>query len=208
MSRRRRGQSHHSNCESAVFNCSTAVEDKAIADSDSKSVPLCWVMDQPGTSYGTANGSVHTPLVGEAAKEAFLSLFKDCYFPESMYPLSSVTSTSKRLLLLRLTVTGELGSGSYARVFKCTLDDGKSKREVAVKKMQPELFKQKQDVLDFFREAELLATARRAGHANILQFIGVKISQSFAITCTNHHRSHLVRWRRVQRSPCVLLKNA
>jgi len=102
------------------------------------------------------NGSVHTPLVGEAAKETFLSLFKDCYFPESM-----------------LTVNGELGSGSYARVFKCTLDDGKSKTEVAVKKMLPELFKQKQDVLDFFREAELLASARNAGHANILTFIGV-----------------------------------
>lgn len=113
-------------------------------------------MDQPGTSNGPTNGSAPTPLVGEAAKETFLSLFTDCYYPESM-----------------LTVTGELGFGSYAHVFKCTLDDGKSTREVAVKKMKPELFQQKQDVLDFFREAELLNSARRAGHENILKFIGV-----------------------------------
>jgi len=113
-------------------------------------------MQQPATPKHTPNGSSHTALVGEAAKETFLSLFKDCFYPESM-----------------LTVDGELGSGSYAQVFKCTLDDGESKREVAVKKMQPKLFQQKQDVLDFFREAELLATARRTGHPNILKFIGV-----------------------------------
>ena len=71
-------------------------------------------------------------------------------------------------------MNGELGCGSYAHVFKCTLDDGKTTQEVAVKKMKPELFKQKQDVLDFFREAETLASACRAGHANIVKFIGVR----------------------------------
>lgn len=44
--------------------------------------------------------------------------------------------------------------------------------------MNPDLFQEQQDVLDFFRETKLLATARKAGHANILAFIGVDQLQS------------------------------
>ena len=84
--------------------------------------------------------------------------------------------------VIRITVTGRLGSGSYAKVYEAVLDDGMRRRPVAVKKMNPAKFQDEQDVLDFFRETELLASARTAGHPNILAFIGVRRSHFPPVT--------------------------
>eukprot|EP00210_Caulerpa_lentillifera_P008093 g7727.t1 len=92
-------------------------------------------------------------LVGESAKAKFLTLFQDCYYnPDD------------------IVVEEALGQGSFASVFKCKMKIDEDEKFVAVKKMDPSLFQEEQDVLDFFRETKLLASAH---HPNILSFIGV-----------------------------------
>jgi len=70
-----------------------------------------------------------------------------------------------------LTKVNRLGSGAFAVVDKCVYktDDG-FKREVAVKRLKPDVFKLEMDLHDFVREAMLL---RKLSHSHIVDFIGL-----------------------------------
>jgi len=70
-----------------------------------------------------------------------------------------------------LTKVNRLGSGAFAVVDKCVYqtEDG-FKREVAVKRLKPDVFKSELDLHDFVREAMLL---RKLSHGHVVDFIGL-----------------------------------